>query len=256
MTVLAAAAGLYLGVAGSGLTLASQPKGEAAKSAAARSAQEGRAEGRVTKSVAYPAPQRRYDRVEELAGESTAVVVGVPLFEAGYKRKPTDKMVFTYYQVRVLQVLKGSLQQGQNLSLRASGGRMRASDGSTVETKMPDFWRNPEVGKGYVMFLKGEQGAEGRPAPYTLIGGPQGLFAISPWARSYSETDLRLNPPDFSSGRVVVPQVRAADPLMKGYKDMPVTAFLEAVQSTAGAPAALPAAQSAAQAGGGKESLQ
>lgn len=181
--------------------------------------------------VAYPAPQRRYDRVEQLVAESSTVVVGIPVQQVGYRRKQGDRLVLTYYQVQVLEVLKGNVQKGRKISLRVPGGSALAQDGSSVETLMPAFWKNPIVSRGYVFFLKETKGKGGKVAPYTLLGGPQGSFEIEPWPSTYPSMQTL----DFTAGRRVVPQVRPSDALMRSYGGMDVNTFLQLVRRAGGA---------------------
>ena len=180
--------------------------------------------------VAYPKPQKRYDRVDQLVADSSAIIVGIPLQAVGYKRSPLDRLVLTYYQVQVLEVLKGNVQKGKKVSLRVPGGYALSNDGSSIETVMPGFWKNPEVGKGYVLFLKENKGQNGKASPYNLLGGPQGTFAITPWPASFPMTKTF----DFSTGRVVVPQVRQSDALMRGNNGVALNAFLETIRLSAG----------------------
>jgi len=179
--------------------------------------------------VAYPKPQKRYDRVDQLAADSSAIIVGIPLQAVGYKRSPLDRLVLTYYQVQVLEVLKGNVQKGKKVSLRVPGGYAMSNDGSSIETVMPGFWKNPTVGRGYVLFLKESKGQNGRAAPYNLLGGPQGSFEITPWPASFPMTKTF----DFSTGRVVVPQVRQSDALMRAYNGVALDAFLRSVRLAA-----------------------
>jgi hypothetical protein len=231
-TIFLAASGLCLGVIHAGLSRAPQTAGGASPEGDRREQARGVKRARV---AAYPGQRKRYDRVDELARDSSAVVVGVPLFKVGHKQKETDRLVLTYYQVQVLDVLKGAAEKGKRISLRVPGGTARLKDGSLAEMTMPEFWRNPEVGKAYVFFLKEGRGANGKVAPFDLTGGPQGLFAISPWEVADPESIPVGYDPDFSTDRVVVPQVRPADELMKNYRDMPVAAFIQAVQQGAAA---------------------
>lgn len=250
-TIFLGASGLCLWGIHAGLTRASQQTGQAGAARARR--EEPRGAQKRTRAVAYPDRQQRYDRVDELTRDSSTVVVGIPLFKVGHKQHDADRLVLTYYQVKVLDVLKGSVEKGKRISLRAAGGTARLKDGTVAELTMPDFWRNPEVGKAYVFFLKEGRAAGGRAAPFDLTGGPQGLFAISPWADSDPESYPTDYDPDFTTDRVVVPQVRPADKLMKNYRDVPVATFLEAVRQGVAA-ARAPAAAAPAEAV--KESLR
>lgn len=234
-TILLAVVGLFYGAINVGLTQSRKADAVAAESRRDAAAKSERpvfaASHKHVRSVAYPAQQKRYDFVDDLSKDSSIIVVGIPLYEVGLKANLSDRMVQTYYQIQVLEVLKGKTQKGRKLSLRVPGGRARLQDGSSAETIMPDFWRNPEVGKAYVFFLKEERGSEGRAAPYSLAGGPQGLFAITPWAESDPDTYPAAYAPDFSTGKAIVPQVRATDRMMNNYRGKTVTAFLQAVRS-------------------------
>ena len=184
-----------------------------------------------TRAVVNPKPGPRYDTVRQLAAESDAIVVGTPVSKVGHRRNDSSKMIWTYFQVTILETLKGDVQKGRKLSLRVMGGRTVDANGTTIELLMPDFWKDPEKGKGYVFFLKkGTASPRGKAAPYTLVGGPQGLFEIAPWpegAPPKSAAEL--------AGHGVVPQVRAGDPLMRNYKGMNLAAFLQQVRRAVGA---------------------
>lgn len=239
VTVSLAASGLlYVSVVNRGATFASgvapQPSDAVRTSAQTRpgSSSVGPAPGTSNHKqfAAYPKPQKRYDRIDQLVSDSSAIIVGIPLQAVGYKRSPLDRLVLTYYQIQVLEVLKGNVQKGKKLSLRVPGGYAMSNDGSSLETVMPVFWKNPAVGTGYVFFLKENKGQNGKAAPYNLLGGPQGSFEISPWPASFPMTKTF----DFSTGRIVVPQVRSSDALMRSYKGVTVNAFLQSIRLSAG----------------------
>jgi len=185
-----------------------------------------------TRTVLYPKAGPRYDTVRQLVAESDAIVVGTPIFKVGHRRSATDKFIWTYFQLKIVESLKGNVQQGRKLSLRVIGGRTVDANGTTVEQLMPEFWKDPEQGKGYVFFLKkGTAAAQGKAAPYTLVGGPQGLFEINPWPEGAPPKGAA----ELGPGRAVVPQVREGDPLMRTYKGMNLATFLQQVRRAVGA---------------------
>lgn len=177
------------------------------------------------KLSANPSPKHRFDSLKNLVERSPEIVVGIPIGKSTYRRSEADQMVFTDYEVQVLENLKGDRHKGRKLTLRVPGGFMSLADGKTVEVTMPDFWKNPEIGKGYIFFL-----TRRRDSPSVLVGGPQGAFEISPWPESVSLTTV----PDISQGRVVVPQVRDTDELMKNYRGKEAGNIIEQIKQMVG----------------------
>ena len=165
--------------------------------------------GPILKLRADPSAQHRFDTLEGLVERSPEIVVGVPIGKSSYRRSPEDRMIFTDYEVQVLENLKGDQHKDRKLTLRVPGGLMALKDGKTVEVTMPDFWKNPEIGKGYIFFL-----TRRKDSPSVLVGGPQGAFEISPWPESLSMTSVS----EILKGRAVIPQVRESDEIMKNYK--------------------------------------
>jgi hypothetical protein len=158
-----------------------------------------------------------YNDVKRLSADSEFVIVGVPVHQASHLSSPTSNIVWTDYRVRVLSVLKGEIKQNRLISVRIMGGRVKLEDGSEFETRMPDFWKNPAIEQGYVMFLSRQSEEKFYFKP---TGGPQGLFQISPW-KHVGAGDLAL-----STEQVIVPQVRPSDTLMKSYQGKSAEDFL------------------------------
>jgi len=178
--------------------------------------------GRQKKVVTTAFPQlNQFNDLKSLTDGSGTVVVGVPVSQSSRVSSSSQNFVWTEYQVKVLSVLKGEIQPGGLISVRAMGGKAAQKDGTEVETQMPDFWKSPVVGDGYVFFLSARGNAARR---FELTGGPQGLFLISPW-KGEGAGELSLTP-----DQLVVPQVRASDKLMKSYAGMPAEGFVGRVR--------------------------
>lgn len=154
-----------------------------------------------------PTNLRRYNNVRTIAEESGAIVVGTVDSKTSQLLPPAEKFIVTDVQIRVQDVLKGTLLPGGVITVRTPGGRVDFGDGTWAEVNMPDFWKYPDVGKRYVLFL--ENRANGT---FVLRGGPQGFFQIT------------------DEGKIQ-PQVRAEDELMRNYADKPLNSFLQEVRT-------------------------
>jgi hypothetical protein len=160
-------------------------------------------------ATSSPTGFTKFDDVGVLTAHSEYVVVGIPERRGSKLVRPAEEFIETRYQVAVTDVLKGSAAAGETITLRTPGGRVQFDDGTSAEVKMPPFWRDPEVGKTYLFFLK--KRAEG----FTLVGGPQGMFELSPEAG-------------------VLPQVRDEDALMINNRGKDVGSFMGEVRRAAG----------------------
>lgn len=156
-----------------------------------------------------PDKLRMYNNAQALTHDSAVVITGVVNSETA-QMSPAEDFIFTDYQVSVRDVLKGSLQPGDTITVRTPGGRVQFDGGTAAEVKMPDFWKNPEVGGTYVFFLKKKDESH-----LGLVGGPQGLF-------------------DISSGTGVEPQVRDQDLLMHTYRGKEIASFVQEIRQAAG----------------------
>lgn len=159
---------------------------------------------------ARPKPMRRYNDGKTLAQASSFIVVATVESSNAQLLSRAENFIVTHFQIKVSNVLKGSQQPNQVLTLRVPGGRVQFEDGTSAEVKMPDFWKQPEVGKSYVFFL--EQRHAGH---FVLHGGPQGLFELT------------------GEGRVK-PQVRAEDQLMQNYENKDVDSFVSEIRKAVG----------------------
>jgi hypothetical protein len=148
----------------------------------------------------------RYNELRKLVEDSQLIAVGVPEQQTSKMLSPKETFIITDVQVRVQNVIKGSLDSGNTLTVTVPGGRIQFEDKSTAEVKMPDFWKNPEIGKTYIFFLRKHDNER-----FKIIGGPQGLFEITPTA-------------------TIQPQVLPEDLLMRKYKDKDVVSFIQEIQ--------------------------
>lgn len=162
-----------------------------------------KANGSVT-VLANPEGMKRYNEVKGLVRDSTDIVNGSLVQAVSRFRTAEEQTIVTDFQVSVQDVLKGDITPGGVIIIRGPGGRMQFEDGTSAEIKMPYYWKNPELGKTYTLFLRKKGNV------LMLTGGPQGFFEI------------------FSHD-TVLPQVRAEDELMQRYKDKDSLSFLEEV---------------------------
>jgi len=179
--------------------------------------------------LAVPISVQKFRQLSELCDYSPEIVVGVVVSKSS--REEANSMVLTDYDVAVLETLKGDRHKGRTLTLQVPGGSATSSDGTVNELRMPDFWANPELGQAYVFFLKKKNSF-----PSQLVGGPQGLFRISPWPEAFSLT----SPPDVSAGRVIIPEALESNDSLQRLNRMPVAAFLAEIKKVPSVVAAMP----------------
>jgi hypothetical protein len=115
----------------------------------------------------------KYD-LEGLTQRSSAIVIGTPT-ENGSRLHSSGPWVETDYQLKIQRVLKGTVLQGSDIRVSLPGGRVVFEDGTSAETKTPNFERM-KSGRTYLLFLR--EGENGEPV-FTLTMWPQGLFEIS-----------------------------------------------------------------------------
>ena len=122
--------------------------------------------------VRPPQSTRVYADLADLTRDSSAVVIGVP-----QQNKPVlsadGRSVSLDYTVRLEYVYKGKLQQGDTVTVRLPGGRVKLDDGSVAEMLTPWF-KKMQNGKTYALFL--QPGSAG--APFATTGEAQGVFEV------------------------------------------------------------------------------
>jgi hypothetical protein len=159
-------------------------------------------------ATARPTNLRRYDTVDALAHDSSAIIVGRVDTKTSLLLPPAEKFVVTDFQITVQDTMKGVLARGQAIRVRTPGGRVDLGDGKSAEVTMPDFWKYPEVGKLYVLFLESRNDGS-----FVLRGGPQGLFEVT-------------------REQTVKAQVRPEDKLMQNYNDKSLASFLNEIRQS------------------------
>jgi len=159
-------------------------------------------------ATARPTNLRRYDTVDALARESNAIIIGRVDSKMSELLRPAEKLVVTDFQIVVQDTVKGVLARGQAIRVRTPGGRVDLGDGKSAEVTMPDFWKYPEVGKLYVLFLESRNDGS-----FVLRGGPQGLFEVT-------------------RAQTVKAQVRPEDKLMQNYNDKSLVSFLNEIRQS------------------------
>ena len=87
--------------------------------------------------------------LDMLGGASDLVVVGMPT-QATAQVAPDGKSISTYYDVAILDALKGP--PSNVVLIMALGGRVTCSDGSVIEVATPAFEIRP--GNKYMFFLQ------------------------------------------------------------------------------------------------------
>jgi hypothetical protein len=146
--------------------------------------------------------------LDTLGAASDLVVVGVPT-QATVQVAPDGRMISTYYEVAILDALKG-LPSGLVL-VKVPGGSVTCSDGSVIEVVTPDF--EIRTGRKYAFFLQpartgiGTNPADHERDVHVLTWSSQGSF-------------------DVSSGRVVS-MARPNDAVRLLYDGFDANAFIE-----------------------------
>ena len=151
-----------------------------------------------------------YQGLNELAANSSAVVIGTPQDNV-CRLTPDGRSITIDYRVSVRHSYKGGLKEGDTITVSLPGGAAVLDDGTRVEVQTPWF-KKMQDGKTYALFL-----SDGGRADFKPTGGPQGVFEI----------------PVTREGRVVKSHSGVqADPIW-AYHVMDVFAFLKEVRKAA-----------------------
>jgi hypothetical protein len=153
----------------------------------------------------FPHNIARYDDLDHLTKASPAVLIGSVLSQKSALADGSNDSVTTNYKVKVKEVIRGDLQKESVLDLRVAGAQSVTDNGSDVEVRMPDYWKMPQLGTTYVFFLVRTDRGD-----YALVGGPQGMFQISPTG--------------------IKPQGLTRDTLFQSTKDLELGTFLEQIR--------------------------
>lgn len=150
----------------------------------------------------------RYTDLNQLAGHSSAVVIGTA--QQNVCRLSADgKRITIDYSVKLEYVYQGSLKQGNTITVSLPGGSVEFPDGSSAEIQTPWFKKMQE-GTTYLLFLN--EAAGGR--AFVTTGQAQGVFEI----------------PTSEGSRTVKTHTGVMrDPMWK-YQNMDVKVFLREVR--------------------------
>ncbi len=120
-----------------------------------------------------PNPDWLKFNVEKLTKNSQAVIIGVPSRNRG-KLSKNAEFLYTLYDVKVQEVLKGNIAAGNTIKVALPGGKVSFADGTTAEIRTPGF-RKMLNGRTYALYLS--ESSEGDDI-YFLTAGPQGLLEL------------------------------------------------------------------------------
>lgn len=161
-------------------------------------------EGRVL-VTAQPRNLKKFNDLSSLVANSQTIVTGTVESNVSTVLQPSEGIVVTDYRLAIEDVLKGGVKSGAKLTVRQPGGYVNFDTGGSAETRMPDYWKQPENGEKYVLFLKNKPDGT-----FSLVGGPQGLFKLA--------------------DGTVVPQTIAEDKLMQDHKGKNEVTFVKEVR--------------------------
>jgi hypothetical protein len=162
------------------------------------------------KFVGYEQPNdaAAYPGLDQLVGNSAAVVIGIAQQNV-CRLSPDGEHISIDYQVKVEYVYKGTVRQGNTITVSLPGGMVHFADGTSAEVRTPWF-KKMQQGATYLLFLN--QAAADQ--PFVTTGAAQGLFEI----------------PTTLNSRVVKTHTGVLkDPIWK-YNGMDVKAFLKEVR--------------------------
>ena len=154
-----------------------------------------------------PPDLKSFNNLDDVTRKSDAVVIATANRNV-CSLSPNGKTVTIDYEMKVEHSYKGSLTPGQAISVSLPGGLTKFADGTSAEIKTPWF-KKMMNGKTYLLYLSANQNR-----PFTITGGPRGLFAI---------------PTDDTNRLVTSHSMIEGDP-MRNYNEMEVIAFLREVK--------------------------
>jgi hypothetical protein len=113
-----------------------------------------------------------YPDLKSLARQSSDILVIVPERNE-CKLSPDGRDIFTHYDVRVEQKLKGRFNPGDHTFVELPGGRFSWDDGTTAQIVTP-YFRKMVNGMRYLVFLQ----RKATDKEYTPTGGSQGIVLL------------------------------------------------------------------------------
>lgn len=157
----------------------------------------------------YPSDLTRFSTLDDLARLADSIVIAKATDNAS--RISSDAMtVTTDYQLKVEHRYKGTLAEGDSISVSLPGGLTRFLEGTSAEIRTPWF-RKMVNGRTYLLFLNR------RGNRWSVTGAPRGLFEI----------------PTTAAYRKVTSHSLIENDPMRAYNDTDVIQFLRAVKQSA-----------------------
>lgn len=164
-------------------------------------------DARQYKVTERPPDLSPFTNLDEVTRGSAAIVIATANRNV-CSLSPNGKTVTIDYEMKVEHSYKGSLTPGQEISVSLPGGLTKFADGTSAEIKTPWF-KKMMNGKTYLLYLSANENR-----PFTITGGPRGLFEI---------------PTDATSRLVASHSMIDGDP-MRNYNQMDVLVFLREVK--------------------------
>lgn len=127
--------------------------------------------------------------LKELVDNSADIVIGWTL-QHSMRLAATGRTIFSYYDVRIERVVKGTLNQGDEISVVVPGGRVTFADGSMAQLSTPGF-HAPLNSRRYLWFL--------RRADASHVASHEKIIRA---AGAFAPTDVKLGIYDVTSGDI------------------------------------------------------
>ncbi len=134
---------------------------------------------------------KTYNNLSELAKDSTAIVIAIPLDQAS-RLSQNGTTILTEYRLRIEQDFKSHFKPGETVSLGIPGGKIEFPNGTSAEIVTPNFPRML-IGNRYVIFV-GPREVSFRPT-----GGSQGIFeflkdgrTVKPFKSGFEQNSLSI----------------------------------------------------------------
>ena len=172
-----------------------------------RPLQEKARDAKQYKITERPPDLRAFNNLDDVTRGSAAIVIATANRNV-CTLSQNGKTVSIDYEMKVEHSYKGSLTPGQTISVSLPGGLAKFADGTSAEIKTPWF-KKMINGKTYLLYLSANENR-----PFTITGGPRGLFQI---------------PTDSTNRMVTSHSMIEGDP-MRNYNEMDVIVFLREVK--------------------------
>ncbi len=130
-----------------------------------------------------PSGNRTFSDLADLGRNSDAVIIGRTLGHRPHLT-PSGNMITNDYLVKVVEVIKGDIQNGRSITVKIPGGAYKFPDG-TYAAIVADGYREPDDRVIYAFFLKARPNSN----DYRLVSESQGAFALKREGVESADTD-------------------------------------------------------------------